>query len=191
MATVADMQERKLIQSVVRASTPYIAESRTQVVGQFLNGDCEWLLSLDYDIAFNPSIVYKLFDAADPVLRPIVGGLYFISQDGVEKPIFVDLNRKHLVGVEIGSIVELLWTGMGCTLIHRSVFEKMKEKYEGPWHWYAHEPGKYGMAGEDVIFCNRARELGFSIYGHTGVIVEHIKTSRLTLDSYLAQQKAE
>ena len=77
-------------------------------------------------------------------------------------------------GVELGSC------GMGCTLIHRNVFEKLQQILsDDPWPWFGHDIIQTvrgaERAGEDVTFCKRAREAGFKIVGHCGVTVEHYK----------------
>lgn len=55
---------------------------------------------------------------------------------------------------EIGSV------GMGVMLIKKRVFAKLSEPwFETPWR---HD--KRGYIGEDVYFCNKARDAGFKIW---------------------------
>lgn len=80
---------------------------------------------------------------------------------------------------------EIIFCGLGCTLFKRKVFEKM------PYPWfetdkslkitsmspYEYEiwdvPAKYG--GMDVLFCHKARELGFAIDQLDNVEAKHLR----------------
>jgi len=65
--------------------------------------------------------------------------------------------------------------GTGCLLIKRHVFEKVKV----PWfeyQWNGDPDGK--MITEDLVFCEKAKKLGFKIYcdgtikcGHVGSMI--------------------
>lgn len=98
-----------------------------------------------------------------------------------------------------GQLRPLKNIGFGCCIIHRSVFEKMDEHYgvvehEGELYhndftWFGHDPiwhtevveyrghkfRKLVHAGEDVTFCQRARKLGFTIWGNPDVETNHLK----------------
>ncbi len=70
--------------------------------------------------------------------------------------------------------------GDGLMLIKRKVFERMPAPwfYEPPMDEDKVKPGKRrGLWGCDIIFCNRARELGFEIWAHPEVQYVHIGRS--------------
>ena len=81
---------------------------------------------------------------------------------------------------------EVLWCGLGCTLISRRVFEMLDQPWFSASRTYRRashltntyltafdEPVSYG--GLDIDFCIRARAMGFSIALVPGVVCGHIK----------------
>lgn len=64
---------------------------------------------------------------------------------------------------------EILWCGLGCTLVHKEVFDKLEKPYFrsdielrlNDWKWVPSPKNKYG--GQDIYFCMKAREVGFKI----------------------------
>lgn len=82
---------------------------------------------------------------------------------------------------------EILWCGLGCTLVTRSVLEAVGEPWFRNDYTYRIEepfsltkvetPNKYG--GHDVNFCIRARELGYQIKVIPGVEAGHLRTPAL------------
>jgi hypothetical protein len=67
---------------------------------------------------------------------------------------------------------EILWCGLGCTLVKREVFDKLEEPYFrsdkllrlNDWPnvvWI--DAGEQGYGGQDIYFCMKAREAGFRI----------------------------
>lgn len=74
---------------------------------------------------------------------------------------------------------EILWCGLGCTLIRRAVFEDMEYPYFrsdqslrlNDWKWVPnHEP--YGQ--QDIWFCMKAREKGWDIAQVPGMQSVHL-----------------
>jgi Glycosyltransferase like family 2 len=162
-----------------------ISDSRNNLVRHFLEQDDEWLWILDPDVVFKPETLDNLLSIADPDEAPIVAAAYWNEYDGDQRfltwhaatedglRLFKALPKLEK-GVLIGSC------GMGCTLIHRKVLETLQEAHrDDPWTWFGHDIIETSLgpqrAGEDVTFCKRARDQGFRIVGHCGVVVEHYK----------------
>jgi glycosyltransferase involved in cell wall biosynthesis len=160
------------------------------IAKQFIESDSEWLLSVDSDMGFAPDSLDRLLEVADPVKRPIVGGLCFASretgQDGlggyrtVPRPtvlVYTDQNGKRgFRGVSyfpVNRVMQCDATGMAFVLIHRSVFERISTEYDGKFYDRIEAPD--GFLGEDVSFCVRAGALGFPVHVHTGVRTNHHK----------------
>ena len=84
---------------------------------------------------------------------------------------------------------EILWCGLGCTLVRRGVLEAVGD----PWFTIDHSwridsenpfkitkidnPSKYG--GHYINFVIRARELGYEIHQLPGVEAKHLRTTAL------------
>jgi hypothetical protein len=206
VASLLDLWERELPSSreklrpgVARRGVKglYVPLNRNAVVEHFLKGDSEWLWFLDTDVSFAPDLIDYLLAVADPEKRPIVAAIYFVQLPGAPAntwwPAWHPAEDAPVPDrIDLGSLYELGHVGMGCTLIHRTVLERMREKYDAdPWHWFSHDiaegPDGLERAGEDVTFCRRARAAGFSVWG-LALPVDHHKTVPITWDTYRASQ---
>jgi len=172
-----------------RSST--LSEARNLAAEGFLTRDADWLFIVDTDMGFAPDTVERLLEVADPVERPIVGGLCFaqkeIGVDGLSgfhtSPRVTILDWVKTPDGEkfagrasypVNSVVRCAGTGSACILIHRSVFEKIAAEV-GPT-WYNRITGTDGKPiGEDVSFCLRAGAVGIPVHVHTGVKTSHLK----------------
>lgn len=179
------------VTAVVHAQGPYIPLNRNLVCERFLNlpVEREWLWFLDVDIQFQPDILDDLLEVASEE-RPIVGALYLNQVAGKPPgtwwPTWAGTDGRRVEKLVIGETYELSSVGMGCTLIHRSVLEKMYEDYkDDPWRWFGHDihPDRPERVGEDETFCLRAIKSGFSVWG-LAEIVNHVKTASIG-DDYL------
>jgi len=175
-----------------------IAGARDTAAAQFLaEKDSDWLLWIDTDMGFAPDTVERLLEVADPVERPIVGGLCFaqklgdpdgmggwlmsmvptiydwVEMDGGEQGF---LPRRDY---PVSTVVRCAGTGSACILIHRSVLERMVEKF-GACYERTKNPTIGKLMGEDLSFCMRAGALDIPVYVHTGVRTTHFKPSWLS-----------
>jgi hypothetical protein len=180
--------------------------ARNKAVGHLLESDAPWLLWLDTDMGFGPDLLERLLAAADPVQRPIVGALCFsqrkLGPDGMggyhtaPTPTIFDWapvksdSGDELEGFDIrwgypaDALVRCGGTGSAAVLVHRSVFERIGEKYGA--QWYHRVLASNGPMGEDLSFCMRATALGIPVHVHTGVKTTHAKRIWLAEHDYLA-----
>lgn len=173
------------------ARSATLSEARNLAVQGFLSREADWLFIVDTDMGFAPDTLERLLEAADPVERPIVGGLCFAQKETGEdgmggyrtSPRVTILDwvktpegekfagRTHY---PVNSLVRCAGTGSACILIHRTVFEKLAAN-DGP-RWYDRIRGTDGKPlGEDVSFCLRAGAMGVPVHVHTGVKTSHLK----------------
>lgn len=181
---------------ITLASGPRIASSRNAVVDAFLALDAEWLWLVDDDMVFPADVLDRYMEHADAVKVPILGGLAFaVGHGGRLTP---TLYRKTEDDIEPvwnyppDALCKVDATGAACLLVHRTVLTAMLVKYHQdayPFFKEVSEPradGSYKELGEDVVFCLRARQLGFPVHVHTGILVEHGKPKLWGQSDYAA-----
>jgi glycosyl transferase family 2 len=181
------------LEGTISAAGPYIANNRNLVVKRFLmESQADYLWFLDYDIIFAPEVLPILLSAAHPTAAPIVGGLYFGRfAEGIRSMWTVETEESRLTRVEYFTdrLQPLSAIGMGCTMIHRRVFQGMLEGNDDPWPWYRHSITPEGdeRNSEDYHFCQEARRLGYPIWG-VPVGLGHIKSTILDYDAYMKER---
>jgi len=182
--------------------------ARNRAVQHFLDQrKADWLWFTDTDMGFAPDTVERLLEAADPLERPIVGGLCFaqreIGEDGyggqqtIPTPTIFDWHTdpdgmgsfEVRAAYERDALIRCDGTGTACLLIHRQALQRMREEF-GPT-WFDRIPARDGSVGEDLSFCMRAHELGIPIHVHTGVRTTHMKTLWLAEEHYFQAIEAE
>lgn len=189
-----------------RYGTDGLVDARNKAVEQFLaERDAQWLFWIDTDMGFAPDTLDRLIEVADPVERPIVGGLCFTQRETAEDglggwrtaaapTVFDWVHAEGQQGFAIrwdyqqDAVVQCAGTGSACILIHRSVFEKMFAKYGRAWYDRAFNPSMKQETSEDLSFCMRALALGIPVHVHTGVKTSHMKKVWLSEVEYRAQR---
>jgi Glycosyltransferase like family 2 len=187
-----------------------VVEGRNEAARSFLESDAEWLWFVDADMGWEPEALEMLLAVADPVERPIVGGLCFgygpisdridHAQAVVKVPfptIFDlaetddDLAFRPRWRYTAGTVVQCSATGGAMIVIHRSVLEAIEQADIGEWFDRMKHPKAKKLWGEDTSFCARAGLLGFPVYVHTGVKTSHAKSISVTETTFLSQISAE
>jgi hypothetical protein len=189
-----------------KASTDGLADARNKVAKAFLEEHAaDWLLWLDTDMGFQADTLERLLAAADPVSRPIVGALAFTQReeesDGMggwrcrATPTVFDWAKLDdgqmgfavRWGYPHDMLTRCAGTGSACILIHRSVFERVEERYGRSWYDRVPNVSMGQVISEDLSFCLRAGTLGIPVHVHTGVKTSHQKTLWLAEDDYYGQ----
>lgn len=204
-----------------RGTTGDLAAARNGGVCDFLDGGADWLWWVDTDMGFAPDTVDQLLAAADPVDRPIVGGMCFAQRESepdgvggyrpVAWPTIMDWTFEgQRGGFQIrwdyprDTLTQVHGTGSACILIHRSVFERVRDVYEDlqreagvrkdgdpRWDsWYSRvtNPTTGELVGEDLSFCMRLMRVEIPIHVHTGVQTTHRKNIWLQEQDYWRQR---
>lgn len=190
----------------IRYGTDGLVDARNKAVEEFLNNrDGQWLFWIDTDMGFPPDIVDRLVEVADPVKRPIVGALAFTQrethEDGIggwrckaAPTVFDWVHVGEQKGFAIrwdyprNTVTQCAGTGSACVLIHRSVFERIFEKYGAAWYDKSYNHTMKQQTSEDLSFCMRAVSLDIPVFVHTGVKTSHQKTLWVSEEDYLDQQ---
>lgn len=177
-------------------STAILLRARTDLVHDFLKLDADWAWLVDDDMTFAPDIVDRLVEAAHPTERPIVGGLCFAYMREASRRFWPTLyawipgtdGMRRLMQYPDDRLVQVAGTGAACLLVHRTVFEKMAERFPGPRPWFAETETSDGdLLSEDLTFCIRAQACGFPIYVHTGIKLGHLKSFVADEEAFIAE----
>jgi hypothetical protein len=184
-----------------------LAGPRNSLVKRFLAyGEADWLFMVDSDMTFQPDIVERLLDYADPEKAPIVGGLCFGFDDkaSIQPTLFglvgdenhPDVIRYHEWPPD--AMFQVAATGGACLLIHKSVFTRIqkmkipgrngKRGFNDAFPWFQETENDGQAVSEDITFCWRAGIAGIPVFVNTGVQLGHIKFRELTMDAYLSQK---
>ena len=151
--------------------------ARNRFVKELLKSvDTEYLFFLDSDVLPGPDALVRLMSHK----RRIVSGLYYRRVPPIHPTAYIyDEKEKGFKVIkdpgEVG-LVEVDAVGLGCCLIHRSVFEQLNP----PWFkWTKERPYvlKEGEpeVSEDLYFFYRVRkELGEKVYLDTTVRCGHV-----------------
>ena len=182
-----------------------LAGPRNGIVKQFLSyGAADWLWMIDSDMTFSPDVVERLLEYADPVQAPIVGALCFgFDEKGEVQPTLYGLDGtpedpEHLSVIRYhewmpDSMMQVAATGTGCLLVHRSVFERIRDAklpnrsrpgFNDAFPWFQETEHDGSPVGEDITFCWRAGLLEIPVFVNTAVQCGHVKKRLLTAESY-------
>lgn len=185
-----------------------LSDPRNGLVRQFREKfpHADWLLMVDADMEFRPDALDRLLDNADPVERPIVGGLCFgLVAGGWQLPTLYDLMQDDNGNPgfvryrqwEPDSLMKVAGTGTAFLLIHRSVFDRFDAQNANPkpgttafnrtFPYFQETEFSGRPIGEDLTFCLRAGFLGIPVYVDTSVHIGHVKGRILNFDSYVAE----
>lgn len=178
-------------------SSANVSMSRNDVTQRFLDDyDAEWLWWIDADMQWEHTALEQLLEVADPATAPIVGGLCFGASNGELFPTIYqlakidgDITTVRMHDFEPNTVMPVAATGAAFLLIHRSVLEAVKARaYNKTFTWFQETEMSGRPVGEDITFCLRALESGFTTHVHTGVEVGHHKSQLLTADLHRAQR---
>ena len=194
-----DHAHEQHIGRIIDVGSTYVADARNIVVRKFLESDSTWLLFFDHDMVFAENIVSQFVELAEKNPdKLVIGGLYFnYLDDGKLWSTWMEPVGKIVFATvtswEASDFKELSACGMGGTLIHRSVFERIQKSHsEDSWPWYAHDlvdigQNKMERLGEDITFCWRAKQESIKIWGYTGITLGHIKPHMEDLKTFAQQ----
>lgn len=177
-----------------------IVTARNVMVREFLKTDAQWLWIVDSDMEFHAATLEMLLLSADATERPIVGGLCFAVLKRDVQPIVPTCYSINEQGDSIrwysypeDQLFQVDMTGAACLLVHRRVFETMRDatvgdnipgvpaetlRFPPPWPWFAEQvtAREWGRTmSEDLTFCLRARTCGFPTFVDSRIKIGHQK----------------
>lgn len=102
--------------------------NRTEATSRFLAGSkSDWVFWMDDDTVPPPGVITQLLEAR----REFIAGIYFNGKKPHNPVAFMrdEAGFYHPIEYTPGSLRQVDSVGMGCTLIHRSVYEKIAEEH--------------------------------------------------------------
>lgn len=175
-----------------------VARARNTLTADFLASDATHLLWIDTDLIFSREHVERIAKHTED----IVGGFYPKKQEGEVQWVCNSLNppgERRADGLQ-----PVKYMGTGFLRISRKVFERMIAAY-GERLAYKPDQGTriehdFWSVGcydfpdrtrrylsEDWFFCQRALDLGFTVWGDTNIILKHVGQAVYPLRSQVEQ----
>ena len=162
--------------------------ARDRICRKTVRGNYDFMLQIDSDQTFPEDALCKMLDRDLDICTGIyVGGetehtpVLFteLFKDGPEA--YAHASKKGLTELLEEDLFEVAGCGAGFLLVRQHILRLM---------WiHQHEWFKpYEGLGEDVSFCQRARELGFKIYADNSFEVGHIKYIIQTLEDWTGHE---
>lgn len=168
---------------VFQLSITGIDNARNILADFFLRSDCNYLVFIDDDISWAPDLIYRLMEEQVNFIgvpcRKKIEKHEFTCHHGPE--LLTKTDKPYMVRVDT--------IGMGMTLIHRNVFESLKnkapfyrpDKFMEPIRMYfKHELVANPSGGlpiyvsEDIYFCLQANSERFNIWAYADETIIHM-----------------
>jgi hypothetical protein len=185
----------------------YIHLGREKIKDVFLESDAKpsHLFFVDSDNVLHEQTAYRLLQHD----LPIVSALYFkrfgspeaVALDFVDeertkarsvsqkiRDFFIEhkielYDEPSCLDIE-GSLMQVDAVGFGGVLIKREVLERMEEAYPGAV-FGSDDPN----IGEDVLFCRRAKDLGYPVYVDLAIQIGHLGKHIVTSHDFMRVDK--
>jgi hypothetical protein len=165
-----------------------ICKNRNEAVLYARKHKADLIMFLDIDMSHPPDLIYRLAQHQ----LPIVAGMYFHKtpphmpvllnkKEGHEYEHYYNYPRDHLFDVDL--------TGLGCMLVDMRVFDDITLPYFG--YASSRDDGIVDIS-EDVLFCEKVKEKGFSIMIDPSVQCSHyavVDVSAALFDVYMKKYK--
>jgi hypothetical protein len=163
-----------------------VSRARNLLAKEMLESQCDYLLFIDADINFEPEHIIRLMAWGSDPKKGIVAGVPRTRSTTKTYIATLDEEDGQLTMDSMG-LVRAKRVATAFMLVRREVFTQMTEAHP---EWVYMDQRVDGMVpclfdfmltdegyiGEDYLFCDRARELGFEVWidptiklGHMGV----------------------
>lgn len=146
--------------------------------------DYPWILWVDSDIVLNNEALAKVWNAADPVSRPVVSGIYFVSKENEQQlmspypAVFNWTDDPHKISyvhpLPRDVVMQVGSAGFGFLLMHRNAAKQMVDKL-GPGPFFNETGQGEQFVSEDINFFRHMKDAGVPLHAHTGAVVQHMK----------------
>lgn len=167
-----------------------IYSSRNQLAGIAVSDDADLILWLDSDMVFNPDTLIRLlkdiYDGAD-----FVTGVYYRRVAPFTPTLFKSLEIDENNNAEFENYedipeapFEVAGCGFGCVLMKTDLIRQVYKKFGRLF-------SPIGEVGEDLSFCWRARQCGYTLMCDPSIDLGHVAHTMVTKQFYLNYKKAK
>lgn len=147
-----------------------VGDARNKIVEYAIRDGMEWLFFLDYDVIPPPNAIARLLKWK----AGVAAGVYH-SKSAPSYPLLMIRGMNHCFeDYETGDLILVDGVGMGCTLIHMSVFDKIEKPYFRTVPGYLKDRQYGPMMTEDIYFCDKVRDAGVEILVDTSIQCGHV-----------------
>jgi hypothetical protein len=165
-----------------------VSRVRNLIAKDFLDSDCTDLMFIDSDINFEAEDIFRLMAWNSDPKKGIVAGIPVARKKGKTYISTLDTDENENIFMNYMGLVKAKRVATAFMIIRREVFEKLRDVHP---EWVYHDEKKVGdeviaffdfalkdgqYIGEDFLFCDRARELGYEVWidptiklGHMGM----------------------
>lgn len=156
----------------------YIARDR--IANKAINENYTHVLWIDSDMVFNENILEDLLFCGEQ----FVTGIYHARRKGYASTIFKRIDINHLERFEEypKEPFRIEGCGFGCVLIDVEILMAVSRKHNT---CFTPLPN----LGEDIAFCKRAQDLGYTLWCDPSVICGHIGHITIYPEDYEAWKK--
>src|SRR5260221_7728611 len=191
-------EHKQQFAGIISTIPPYVDIAMNELVTTAL-GDPSWdyMVVLEQDNIAPPNLMNRIWEY-DPEVHKIVGTLYFGRVQEDQRPIaghfkkgrFFDRLSPDEVEAKLRDpgLYPVDWVGMGCTAIHRSVFEKWNLRL---LPWFKNTQTHRKPMGHDVRFCTETlRNFGGGrVFVDTREVAIHMGMWKSSTETYLATRR--
>jgi len=164
-----------------------VSRARNLLVQDLLESHCDYLLFVDSDINFEPEDIFRLMAWAE---NPNMGIVAAVPRTRSTDKVYIatlDHDEDGQLSMNGMGLVRAKRVATAFMLVQRKVFEDMTVAHP-EWKYHDARTNRMvpclfdfalteeGYVGEDFLFCDRARELGYEVWidptislGHMGV----------------------
>jgi len=164
-------------------ASPMIFENRNEILRQASKIEestpgflLDYLVWIDNDIVFNFEQVQELISHLEKG-RDFISGVYFNPNGNGIRPVAYwkdGESYKWLEESELKGLMEVDAVGFGFCAIKMDAVRRMVQKhFPRPFNLRLLDAGS--LVTEDLLFCERLKELGYKIWLDASIVVKHAK----------------
>lgn len=168
-----------------------IYNSRNNIARKAIELDADYVLWLDSDMVFEPDLLERLMNDLDKHNADFVTGVYFRRCPPFTPTLFDkleisgDITRWTEFQTIPDEVFEIGGCGFGCVLMKSDMLFDVQGRFGNCF-------GPIGNTGEDLAFCWRARQCGFTLLCDPKVVCGHVGHTVITqefFETYQSQKR--